>query len=62
MTEYRAYFLGPDGHIHRRVDLICDNEEEARQRAKQLVDGLDVELWQGTRRIAQFSHKREASG
>jgi hypothetical protein len=54
MQEYRAYFIGPDGHIYHRVDLICETLEEARQRAKQLVDGHAVELWQRDRMIERF--------
>jgi hypothetical protein len=52
MDEYRAYILGPDGHIQHRIDLICDNEEAAIEHAKRLVDGHNVELWQGARKIA----------
>jgi hypothetical protein len=54
MQEYRAYLLGPDGHIQSRVDLLCKNESAAREQALQLVDGQDVELWQADRRIATF--------
>ena len=57
MPDYHAYFLGPDGHIQHRVDLFCDDEEDAKRRVKQLVDGHDVELWQGARRIETFRSK-----
>jgi len=56
MQEYRAYILGSDGHIQSRVDLVCADERAAKEQAKQLVDGHDVELWQGTLRIATFPH------
>jgi hypothetical protein len=46
VIDYRAYLIGPDGHIQSRVDLVCEHEEAAKERAKQLVDGRDVELWQ----------------
>lgn len=55
MSEYRAYLLGTDGHIQGRVDLDCADDSEAKERAKQLVDGRDVELWQLDRKIAMFS-------
>ena len=59
MQEYRAYILGPDGHIQNRVDLICPNEDRAMERAKQLlVDGHDVELWQLDRMIATFPREQ----
>ncbi len=40
MQEYRAYLIGPDGHITGRVDLICETETTAKQQAKQLVDAM----------------------
>ena len=58
MNEYRAYLMGPDGHIKSRVDLICEHEEAAKEQAKQLVDGHDVELWQLDRKIATFIRKQ----
>jgi len=54
MEEYKAYLLGPDGHIERRIDLICENEKAARERAQKLAHGCAVELWQGARKIAEF--------
>jgi hypothetical protein len=45
MQEYRAYIMGPDGHVHKRVDLRCSDESEAIERAKQLVDGHDYGNW-----------------
>jgi len=57
MQEYRAYNLGPDGHIQSRVDIRCADEKTARERAEQLVDGHDIELWQRDRLIATFKHK-----
>jgi hypothetical protein len=29
MQEYRAFILGPDGHVENRVDLRCNDECEA---------------------------------
>ena len=58
MTEgYRAFLLGPDGHVFGRFDIHCDTEEEAKQRAQTLVDGHDVELWQEARKIATYPAK-----
>ncbi len=55
MNEYSAYLIGPDGHSQGRVDLVCEHEEAAKERAKQLMDGHDVELWQLDRKIATFT-------
>ena len=54
---FRAYLVGFDGHIVKRFDLECDDEEVAKERAKRLVDGHDVELWDGPRKIAIFKRK-----
>jgi hypothetical protein len=54
MLEYRAYLIGRDGHILRRVDILCDDDEAAKERAQLLVDTHTVELWQGSRMVATF--------
>jgi hypothetical protein len=55
--EFRAYTIGDDGRIQKRFDLTATDEPVAREQAKRLVDGHDVELWLGTKRIATFTHK-----
>jgi len=57
--EYRGYLLKEDGHVIHRLDLLCPDDKAAKVRAKQLVDGHDVELWERARHIATF--KRTAS-
>lgn len=54
MEEYRAYLMGPEGYVMSRVDLICEDEETARERAQQLAQDRVVELWQGPRKIAEY--------
>ena len=54
MLEYRAYLIGRDGHIVHRVDILCIDDEAAKERAQLLVDIHTVELWQGTRKVATF--------
>jgi hypothetical protein len=54
MEEYRAYVMGPDGRIDRRIDFKCPSDAEARQFAEGAVDGHAVELWQGDRFIERF--------
>jgi len=56
MKDYRAYIMGPDGHVQSRVDLRCADDVEAIKLAKQLVDDHDVELWQLDRKIETFRH------
>jgi hypothetical protein len=57
MQEYCAYIIGPDGHILNRIDLLCENEDEAKECAARLVDSQNVELWQRDRRIAEFKRR-----
>jgi hypothetical protein len=56
MEGYRAFVVDADGHIRQRYDLWCATEGDARQRAEQLVDGHDVELWHLDHKIATFRH------
>lgn len=55
MHGYRAYTIGPDGHVVGRMGLFCSSDDDAKERAKQLVDGHAVELWGGARKIAILS-------
>jgi hypothetical protein len=57
MEHYRAYLIGLDGHFLKVVDIVTENDETASERARQLVDGHDVELWQGDRKVALFKHE-----
>jgi hypothetical protein len=54
MPEYRAYLIGPDGHFVKCVELVCADDEAAKEQAKTLAEGQDVELWQEARRITEF--------
>ncbi|GLR94803.1 hypothetical protein GCM10007858_24360 [Bradyrhizobium liaoningense] len=54
MREFRAYLIDGAGHITLRVDIVVEDEAEARQRAKLLVDGRAVELWEGATRLDRF--------
>ena len=58
MEEYRAYIIGTDGRIIRRVDLRCPDRGEARRLAKKAVDGHAVELWQADQFIERFEPGR----
>jgi hypothetical protein len=55
MTGYYAYILGDDGHIVNRVDVLCDDDEEVKRCAQQLVDGG---LWQEARKVASFEPEK----
>ena len=54
MRDYRAYIMGPDGHVKGRFEFWSTDDEAAKERAKQYVDGHDVELWHQAQKIAEF--------
>ena len=54
MLHYRAYLLDEHRHVISAANLYCADEQAAKERAQQLVDANDVELWQLDRRIAVF--------
>jgi hypothetical protein len=57
MQEYRAYLIGRDGHVVHRVDMLCADDEVAKERAQILVDIHTVELWQGARLVATLPNR-----
>jgi hypothetical protein len=57
MPEYRVYIIGSDGHFIEAVPLICPDDETAQEKAKQLVDGHDIELWHRDRKVAAFKRQ-----
>jgi hypothetical protein len=57
MTEYRVYTLDYDAHIGQPAKIItCADDAEAVERTWQLMDGKDLELWEGDRLVARFPH------
>jgi hypothetical protein len=59
MAGYRAYIIGIDGRFLRAVELVCPDDEVAKEYARRLVDGHDIELWQEDRKIETFKHTHE---
>lgn len=51
MGDYRAYHIGRDGRIVRRVDFVAKDDEDAMELMKQQIDGLNIELWSGKRKV-----------
>jgi len=50
MSEYRAYYAGSDGHFKGSRVLNCDSDTTAISSAKKLLDGNDIEIWEGLRK------------
>ncbi|MCS3896085.1 hypothetical protein M2171_005218 [Bradyrhizobium japonicum USDA 38] len=51
MKDYRAFLLDQDGHILCAHGFDAVDDEEALQKARGLVDGHDVEVWQLARKV-----------
>jgi hypothetical protein len=58
MDGFYAYVVDQNGHVLKRIDLAFESEDAAKERAKQLMDGHDVELWQLDRKIATFTRNQ----
>jgi hypothetical protein len=49
MEEYRAYFVGRDGHFNGFEPLVCADDAAAIHMAKRLVNKFGIEIWNGVR-------------
>lgn len=52
---YRIIILADGGAVHNVMRLDADDDEQAKERAKMIVDGHAVELWDGLRFIDHFA-------
>jgi hypothetical protein len=58
VTEYRAYFVGNDGHFVRFVELSCSGDAEAIEQAQRLIGSQDIELWSADRFIVRLQRRQ----
>jgi hypothetical protein len=56
MAEYRAYFIGRDGHI-AETSLVCSGDAEAIRNVKYFVGEFVIELWNGNRVVTRLEAK-----
>lgn len=59
LKHYRAFQIHPDGHVFGCINLVCDDDEQAKRKAAALVLVHRIELWRLDRRIAKFDAPRE---
>jgi hypothetical protein len=53
MSEYRFYPIRKDGHVAGPpINRDAPDDQAAVAQARQLQDGLDIEIWQGARVVA----------
>lgn len=60
IKHYRAFQIDPDGHVSGCINLVCDNDEQAKREAAALVLVHHIELWRLDQRIARFDAPQEA--
>ena len=61
MPEYRFYNLEHDGQaVIARIDLMLDDDATAIAHAKQLIVGEAIEVWEGSRLVANLSGSSDA--
>jgi hypothetical protein len=54
MLHYRIYTVDIDGHISGPPSVAnCGDDDEATRRAKNLLNGSDVELWDRARFVGR---------
>jgi hypothetical protein len=58
MIEYRVYAIGCDGHIVKSTPLICDDANQAMQKAGEFREGHTLEIWSGKRFVARLDTER----
>jgi len=52
--EYRAYFVGRDGHFNGFEPIVCADDVAAIEITKRLVNKHGIELWSGTRLVVRL--------
>lgn len=53
-TAYRAYIIGPEGHILSFQTIEASSDEEAVDKTKVLCNSHGIDLWKDTRYLGSF--------
>jgi hypothetical protein len=57
VPAYRTYLIDQNNRISGPATIVkCAGDFDAIEKAKQLVDGHDVELWERDRLVMRFFH------
>jgi hypothetical protein len=54
MQDYRAYFVGREKHFIGFRGLVCQDDGEAIEKAKEIFEGPTIELWCGPRLVTRI--------
>ena len=58
MTGYRLYCLDGANKVASAEWIDADDDKAALEAAKEIVDGQECEIWQGTRLVARLPRRR----
>lgn len=58
MTGYRLYCLDGANKVTSAEWIDADDDKAAIEVAKELMDGQECEIWQGTRLVARLPRRR----
>jgi len=62
VPDYRAYIVDADDHFIKGESFEASDDKNAIERAKQLLDGHDIELWSGRRLVVRLKHDSDRGG
>ena len=62
MTDYHVYFLDPGNHIRRRMDMECEDDDQAIQVVREHLSHNAMELWSRDRLVKRFEAGTHADG
>jgi hypothetical protein len=61
MSHYRIYTISSEGSITGPPRVVeCNDDLEAVEKAKQVLSGEDIELWQGSRFVVRLDRAKQA--
>ena len=58
MACYRAYMVGSDGHFVGYEPITCDDDSQAVEQARRLLNERDIEVWCSNRLVTVLTAKR----
>ncbi|HEX8842822.1 MAG TPA: hypothetical protein VF757_11055 [Sphingomicrobium sp.] len=58
MADYRLYGLDGVNKVASGEWFEAEDDQAAIEAAKEMMDGVDCELWQGRRLVARLEHRR----
>jgi hypothetical protein len=60
MPTYRVYLIGRDQHIAGPPKVFeCSDDDEVVYKAKQILDGHALEIWDGARHVGRLEPMHE---